>query len=265
MNPDPSGTMHPFPVISSSDRFDSHRCRVISMPHQQVGMAAIRRAVVFSVILAASYAQAEAPAPQAQPTFAATAPGAWNLAWNGAAGRTYFIQTSYDLVVWYFQPVMAFGDGVMSTTLGSSTPNYFVRLVYADDFGVTTLQQARNADFDNDGIPNCYEVENLFSDPLDKNSAGGDTDTDGLPDGWELFHFGAMNIASPNAVLQPDGLTNKDKAELGLNPNTDYSDENASQPAGYTYDPVGRLTDVTAPVGAGDYTPDEEGNLLNAQ
>jgi hypothetical protein len=62
-----------------------------------------------------------------------------------------------------------------------------------------------------------------------------------------------------------DGLTNKEKSELGLNPNTDYSAANNPQPASYSYDLVGRLTGVTAPLGAGTYTPDDEGNLLNAQ
>lgn len=265
MNLYPSETMHSFSVISSSRCLAPRRVHAIPMPHWQVAINAVGRAVVLTATFAASFAQAETPAPQAQPTFTEAAPGAWNLAWNGVAVRTYFIQTSTDLVIWHYQPVMAFGDGVWSTQLGSTSSKYFVRLLYADDFGVTTLQEARDADFDNDGIPNYYEVKTLGSDPFDKNSAGGDSDNNGLPDGWELFHFGGLGIADPNAVLQPGGLTNKDKAELGLNPNTDYSDANASQPASYTYDPVGRLTGVTAPVGAGDYTPDEEGNLTNGQ
>ena len=228
-------------------------------------MPVIRRSVVLSAMLAVSSAHAQTPAPQPQPTFTEAAPGAWDLDWNGVAGRTYFIQTSTDLVTWHYQPAMAFGDGVWSTQLGSSSPKYFVRLLYADGYGVTTLQQARDADFDNDGIPNYYEVETLGSDPLDKNSAGGDSDSNGLPDGWELYHFGGLGIADPDEALQPDGLTNKEKAELGLNPNTDYTDANATQPASYDYDAARRLTGVTAPVGAGSFTPDEEGNLLNAQ
>ncbi len=204
-------------------------------------------------------------APQPQPSFTEVAQGAWKLDWNGVVGRTYFIQTSLDLVTWFYQPAMAFGDGTWTTPLGSSSPEYFVRLIYADEGWVGTLQEARETDFDNDGIPNYYEVETLGSDPLDKASAGGDSDNDGLADGWEKFYFGGLGIAYPNAVLLPDGLTNKEKNDLGLNPNTDYSAANASQPASYTYDLVGRLTGVTAPVGAGNYTPDDEGNLLNAQ
>lgn len=135
----------------------------------------------------------------------------------------------------------------------------------SDDTTATTLQEARDADFDNDGIPNYYEVETLFTHPLDKNSAGGDSDGDGLADGWEMFHFGELGIADPAEALMPDELTNKEKADLGLNPNTDYSASSGAQSATFIYDLTGRLTDVTTPVGAGAYTPDEEGNLLNAQ
>ena len=206
------------------------------------------------------------PQPQQQVSFTEGASGTWNADWSGAADRTYFLQWSLDLVNWHYATLVEFGTGVKSFGLNTQgEQKYFVRLHYVDDTTVTTLQEARDADFDNDGIPNYYEVENLFTNPLDKNSAGGDSDNDGLPDGWELFHFSGLNIADPNAVLQLDGLTNKDKAELGLNPNTDYSAANATQPSAYSYDPVGRLTGVTAPVGAGSYTPDDEGNLLNGQ
>ena len=218
------------------------------------------------LLLGASGIVGANPVPQPQVSFTEGANSTWNTDWSGVALRTYFVQWSLDLVNWHYAPLVDFDTGIKSCGINTQgEEKFFVRLRYVDDTGVTTLQQARDADFDNDGIPNYYEVENLFSDPLDKNSAGGDSDNDGLPDGWELFHFGDLNTADPNAILQQDGLTNKEKAELGLNPNTDYSDESAAQPASYNYDAAGRLTGVTVPVGAGDYTPDEEGNLLNAQ
>ena len=223
--------------------------------------------VVLLAFSVAPLATGEGPAsmpPQSQASFTRASDTEWNLDWQGVAGRTYFIQTSVDLVHWEYEPVMAFGEGLWHSLLGSLTPKYFVRLKYTDDSSVTTLEEAKNADFDGDGIPNYYEVHDILTNPLDKNSAGGDSDNDGLPDGWELFHFGGLGIAVPNSALQPDGLTNKEKAELGLNPNTDYSAATATQPASYSYDLVGRLTGVTAPVGAGAYTPDEEGNLTNA-
>jgi hypothetical protein len=208
------------------------------------------------------------PQPQQQVSFTEGASGTWNADWSGVADRTYFLQWSLDLVNWHYATLVEFGAGVKSFGINTQgEQKYFVRLHYVDDTTVTTLQEARDADFDNDGIPNYYEVENLFTNPLDKNSAGGDSDTDGLPDGWELFHFGSL-IATPGAIGFPlpngDGLTNKEKADLGLRPDVDYSALGALQRAKYTYDPVGRLTGVTAPVVAANYTPDAEGNILNA-
>ena len=204
------------------------------------------------------------PLPE-QMTFTRSASGVSSSDWPGVAKRTYFYQWSPDLVTWSFAPFMTFGIGPHHYEMTSSPEKLFVRLHYVNDHTATTLQQARDADFDNDGIPNYYEIETIFTNPLDKNSAGGDTDTDGLPDGWEIFHFGGLNIANPSAILKPDGLTNKEKADLGLNPNVDYTSASTAQPASYTYDLTGRLTGVTAPVGAGSYAPDEEGNLTNTQ
>jgi hypothetical protein len=206
--------------------------------------------------------------PESPPPMSVTAgaSGTWNADWSGVVTRTYFFQWSLDLVNWHYAPLVDFGTGLKSFGINTqSEEKFFVRLRYVDDTSVTTLQQARDADFDNDGIPNYYEVEDLDTNPLDKNSAGGDSDNNGLPDGWELFYFGGLGLADSNGILKLDGLTNKEKAELGLNPNADYSASSASQPASYTYDPVGRLTGITAPVGGGSYSPDAEGNLLNAQ
>jgi Bacterial TSP3 repeat len=204
-------------------------------------------------------------APQQQLSFTEGANSTWNADWSGVTLRTYFLQWSLDLVNWDYAPLMEFGTGLKSSGINTQgEQKFFVRLHYADDMGVTTSQQARDADFDHDGIPNLYEIQTLGTDPLDKNSAGGDFDNDGLPDGWEKFHFGGLNVGDPNAALNSDGLTNKEKADLGLNPNTDYSTASAAQKSGFDYDLTGRLTGVTAPVGAGSYTSDEEGNLLNA-
>ena len=206
------------------------------------------------------------PTSQPNVSFTPVTSNTWHADWQGVAGRTYFFQWSLDLMQWHYAPLVEFGTDLKSFGIDTQgEEKFFIRLHYADDTTVTTLQQAKDANFDQDGIPNGFEVEQLGSNPFDKNSAGGESDADGMADGWELFHFGGLGIADPNASLQPDGLTNKEKAELGLNPNADYTAPSAGQPANYTYDPVGRLTSVTAPVGAGTYTPDEEGNLLDAQ
>lgn len=175
-------------------------------------------------------------APQPQVTFTKATGITWNASWDGVANRTYFAQGSTDLVNWTFLPILKFGMGSKSSdVLTAGSPRYFFRLVYLDDPGVTSEQEARDADFDQDGIPNAYEVEHLGSNPLDKTSAGGDADHDGLPDGWELFYFGSLNIADPNAKLTPNDLTNQEKSQLGLGPSGDDI-TSATQRITYNYD-----------------------------
>lgn len=201
-----------------------------------------------------------------QLSFTAGTGTTWNVGWVGVTKRTYFIQWSLDLENWNYAPTLDFGNSPSQYGIETQgVEKFFVRLRYIDADWVSSLQEARDADFDADGIPNYFEVEDLFSDPFDRESNGGDSDNggagDGLSDGWELFFFGNLTTANPSAVGQPDGLTNKEKSDLGLNPNTDYSDPNNSAPSKFTYDLTGRLTGVTAPVGTSTYTPDEEGNL----
>jgi hypothetical protein len=218
------------------------------------------------IFLAVSDKLGANPEPQPQVSFIEGASSTRIAEWSGVISRAYFLEWSPDLINWNYAPLVEFGTGLKSFSFNTqSAPKLFVKLHFVDDTSVTNVQQARDADFDNDGIPNYYEVETLSSDPLDKTSAGGDSDHDGLPDGWEKFYFGGLGVANLNAVLKPDGLTNLEKADLGLNPNIDYSSTSSPQPASYTYDPVGRLTGVTASLAAGNYTPDEEGNILNAQ
>lgn len=206
------------------------------------------------------------PLPQPQVSFTKGSASTWNADFAGVAQRTYFVQWSLDLLSWNYAPVVEFSSGSKSYGLDTqNAPRIFLRLRYVDGVGITTLQQARDADFDSDGIPNWFEVEEVGSDPLDRMSAGGDSDGDGMPDGWENYYFGGLGIANPNTIQSGDGLTNKDKSNLGLNPNVNYSAASAAQKTAYSYDLVGRLTNVTAPVVGATYTYDEEGNILNAQ
>ncbi len=63
------------------------------------------------------------------------------------------------------------------------------------------LSQTAAGDFDRDGASNLAEF-NAGSDPTSASSTPTDTDGDGLPDAWELAHFGNLaQIATGN----PDG------------------------------------------------------------
>lgn len=160
--------------------------------------------------------------PQPPVSFAEGSEGTWNADWSGIAGRTYFAEGSTDLANWAILPVLKFGPGLKGVGFNTDgAAKYFMRLIYEDFDWVATEQEARDADFDGDGIPNWFEVEELGSDPLDKDSAGGDSDGDGMADGWELYYFTNLTTVDPDAKLVPDGLTNKEKSGLGLNPLSD--------------------------------------------
>lgn len=158
------------------------------------------------------------PEPQPQVAFSGSAGGVWSGVYEGVAGRTYFMLGSQDLVNWEYLPDIKFGVGT-HTSSGTNTnvPKYFFRLKYTDVEWVTSLQEARDADFDNDGIPSWFEVETLFTDPFDKASDGGDANSNGMSDGYELFHFGALGASGPGADYDGDGLLNLVEALLGMN------------------------------------------------
>jgi hypothetical protein len=180
---------------------------------------------------------------QSQASFTRASDTEWNLDWQGVAGRTYFIQTSVDLVHWEYEPVMAFGTGLWHSLLGSLTPKYFVRLHYIDDPSVTTLQEAKDADFDGDGISNIDEITTMLTNPF-RFATNGGTIGDGAQD-WDS-----------------DGISNADELALGLDPGINNTTPAAgASTVDYAYDDVQRLTGMTSPVFSESYSPDAEGNL----
>lgn len=204
---------------------------------------------------------AVASEPQPQIVFTPGTGATWNADWDGVAGRTYFLQCSLDLVTWMYAPIVDFGTNPDSYGVDTDgETKVFVRLKYVDADWVSSKLEAENADFDNDGIPNWYEVEILFSDPLDGDSAGGDSDTDGMADGWELYYFANLTTADPNAKLTPDGLTNKEKSQLGLSP---LSDDLTSDTERITYSYDGERLDIVNYYSQRefDYGLDDNGNV----
>lgn len=200
------------------------------------------------------------------PTFVPLGSSSYRFDWTGEVGITYFVQDSQDMQSWRYFPLIEHGllhDPLNVTPLdGNNVPleKYFMRLVQTD---IPTLDPEGD-DFDSDGLPNLYELDTVASDPLDGTSAGADSDNDGMPDGWEMYFFGNLTAVAAT-VGQPDGLSNLEKAQLGLSPLVNYNNYVADKNETYQYDLVGRLTSVEAPDTAVTFTPDTEGNILNAQ
>lgn len=199
-----------------------------------------------------------------EPTFEELGASSYRFDWTGEAGLTYFVQYSQDLQNWQYFPLIDHGvvhDPVDVTPLDASNnplAKYFMRLVYTD----IPTTDPEGDDFDGDGIPNLYELVSLSTDPLNVSSAGGDSDGDGMPDGWELFYFG--NLAQlPATVLEGDGLTLLEKAQLGMSPLVDYAEVGEALAAEFLYDAAGRLSSAVSPLLNSTFTPDAEGNLAH--
>jgi len=156
---------------------------------------------------------AMADAPDEQMTFIPWTGGTWKSEWPGVAQRTYFYQWSYDLVIWHYAPYMAFGTGGHDYFMDASPAKLFVRLHRHDDHSVGTLQQAKNADFDGDGLSNWSEVFSEGTLPF-----GCDTDCDLIPDGLEILLGYSPLINSAAGDADGDGMNNAEEYLAGRDP-----------------------------------------------
>ena len=150
----------------------------------------------------------------------------WRLKWWGKSGRTYFIQHTDDLKrTWQWLPFVEAGNGsVREWGFNPSGDRFFIRLKYSD----IPTNNPSLADFDGDRISNLDEVTQ-GTNPL----LAPDTNSNGLPDDWETFYFGAIG-QNPNADPDGDGLTNLQEwqAAKGLNPML-YSSGGNGMPDGW--------------------------------
>lgn len=129
---------------------------------------------------------------------------AFVISWWGKAGRTYFVQQSFDLMTWQYVPVVESGtEGVCGLNVSCSETRQFWRLRHTDE---PTGGNAETADFDGDLLDNLTEVS-LGSDPFKA-----DTDDDGMSD-WLEVQFNldpkdATGINGANGDPDNDLLTN---------------------------------------------------------
>ena len=173
--------------------------------------------------IGSSFGIAAADPLEQQLSLTAASGTAWNIDWAGVAGRTYFMQWSLDLEAWSYSPMMAFGAGPGSYgTDALGAEKYFVRLRYLDASWITTLSEARAADFDADGIPNFYEIEIERTDPFVAEPFI-DSDSDGISDRYELFHFGNTTGGAAGADTDGDGYDNGFEAAMGMDSTIGYT------------------------------------------
>jgi hypothetical protein len=147
---------------------------------------------------------------------AGTQAGDFTLSWWGKAGRTYFIQQSFDLMTWQYVPVVVSGAAdVCGMNFTCSDFRQFWRLRYTDQAYTGEVQ---DADFDGDGLTNLEELTTYHSDPFEWDTdqdglgdeeevntyftdpASADTDGDALDDYWEV-----QNSLDPNSATGVNG------------------------------------------------------------
>ncbi len=129
------------------------------------------------------------------------------LHWPGKAEHTYFLQSSENLVDWVYEPTIFAGEHY-----GPEHDRHEVQITPQSARGffraIRTEHHAADpwwADFDGDGIPNGIELL-IGYDPLKADSLGDgvsdgqrDSHAIGIPDWWQLLHFGETGI-DPNAL-----------------------------------------------------------------
>jgi hypothetical protein len=129
--------------------------------------------------------------------------GEFVVSWWGKAGRTYFVQQSFDLMTWQYVPVIESGaEAVCGLNVSCSETRQFWKLRYTD---APTGGNAQTADFDGDGLANLDELY-YGADPFKA-----DSDDDSLSDYAEVMtHFTNPLLADT------DGDTLSDSAEVNL-------------------------------------------------
>ncbi len=176
--------------------------------------------------------------------------GDFDISWEALAGRTYFIQYSSGLMSWSYFPVIEIGDTTRTWGFSSNEDAFFVRLRHTD----IPTDDPWLDDFDDDGVSNWDELQ-AGLDPFSNVDSRGV----GMSDDWQMFHFGHLT-ADPDGYENDGTLTNREQAELGLDPFVDEAGDTASR-LNYTYDALGRLTAVNGVATNRSYTMDAEGNL----
>jgi hypothetical protein len=99
-------------------------------------------------------------------------------------------------------------------------------------------------------IANIGQMKNVFSFDLIA-----DGNTNGMPDLWEMKHFGNLNQTA-SGDYDNDGLTNLEEWQHGANP-TQTDTDNDGMPDGW------EVTNAFDPVNAGDASSDADGDGLN--
>lgn len=147
-----------------------------------------------------------------------------SLSWRSVEYRYYEIEQSTDLVSWAYT---TYGYGELDQTTTSTTFSLYPPGQSKMFFRVRSYPEY-DYDYDGDSLLS-WEERLLGTDPYDYD---GDTDNDGMEDGFEFIYL-FDPLSSADGALDADGdqLTNAMESLLGLNPRVTDSDGNGTSDA----------------------------------
>ncbi|TVP81970.1 MAG: hypothetical protein EA353_00990 [Puniceicoccaceae bacterium] len=190
------------------------------------------------------------------------------LKWWGNPGHYYVVESSIDLVDWnyyiYAVKGVAGDEGLgqaeaLQLSLSVGTNKAFFRLQGDDD----PLSVLGLTDHDGDGISTALELDAGMNPLVPEEIV--DSNSNGLPDYWELFYFGDLS-RDGEGDFDGDGILDKYEWQFRTNPASDQASEHPPQTTGridFTYDALGRIVTASGPISL-TYAFDDEGNLNSA-
>ena len=138
--------------------------------------------------------------------------------WWGKSGRTYFIQSSEDLMDWTYIPIIEPGiDDWVEWGFSFTADSIFLRLKFSD----ISTTNPDTADFDGDNIGNWDELLQE-SDPF----ASLDVNNNNIPDDWELYWADQFAVF-PNPITaslnQYESITKTLHLNNPVSPDADFT------------------------------------------